>query len=292
MPWIHEAPISIGTPQSRVVYTRPPMRSRASITRTGRPASARLRAAARPATPAPTTRTDLSSAGDDGGRGGAVRCGLTRAAGNRQFAADHAGRCDEKLPTGQRDTPVSVSHRCQRPASGFAPPQQTLWAARCGVVRFGSRLVDCRVRRQLRDTITSIRGCGGPATRALTVRAVDGIPLRAQIFGPPDGYPIVLTHGITCAVRAWAYQIAELAGDYRVIAFDHRGHGFSGVPRRGGFSLKLLAADLNSVLEATPAPHERAVLAGHSIGGIAVAAWSARYRHKVIRRRRCRRTGQ
>jgi pimeloyl-ACP methyl ester carboxylesterase len=123
-----------------------------------------------------------------------------------------------------------------------------------------------------------------PPSRALTVRASDGTPLHAEVFGPPDGYPIVLTHGITCAIRAWAYQIADLAADYRVIAFDHRGHGRSGVPRRGGYSLKSLASDLDSVLDATLAPHERAVLAGHSMGGITVAAWSARYRHKVHRR--------
>jgi pimeloyl-ACP methyl ester carboxylesterase len=123
-----------------------------------------------------------------------------------------------------------------------------------------------------------------PPSRTLTVRAVDGTPLHTEVFGPPDGYPIVLTHGITCAVRAWAYQIAELAGDYRVIAFDHRGHGRSGVPPRCGYSIKLLAADLNSVLEATLKPHERAVIAGHSMGGITIAAWSARYRHKVARR--------
>ncbi|MDT5114376.1 MAG: hypothetical protein QOE30_115 [Mycobacterium sp.] len=123
-----------------------------------------------------------------------------------------------------------------------------------------------------------------PPSRTLTVRAVDGTPLHAEVFGPPDGYPIVLTHGITCAIRAWAYQIADLATDYRVIAFDHRGHGRSGTPRRCGYSLKHLASDLDCVLEATVAPHERAVLAGHSMGGIAIAAWSARYRHKVHRR--------
>ncbi len=123
-----------------------------------------------------------------------------------------------------------------------------------------------------------------PPSRTLTVHAADGTALHAEVFGPPDGYPIVLTHGITCAIRAWAYQIADLATDYRVIAFDHRGHGRSGVPRRGGYSLKHLACDLDSVLEATLAPHERAVLAGHSMGGIAIAAWSARYRHKVHRR--------
>jgi pimeloyl-ACP methyl ester carboxylesterase len=108
--------------------------------------------------------------------------------------------------------------------------------------------------------------------------------LHAEVFGPPEGYPIVLTHGITCAIRAWAHQIRDLATDYRVIAFDHRGHGRSGVPRRGGYSLKHLASDLDSVLEATLAPHERAVLAGHSMGGITIAAWSAQYRHDVTRR--------
>jgi pimeloyl-ACP methyl ester carboxylesterase len=118
----------------------------------------------------------------------------------------------------------------------------------------------------------------------MTVRAVDGTRLHAEVFGPPEGYPIVLTHGITCAIRAWAHQIRDLATDYRVIAFDHRGHGRSGVPRRGGYSLKHLAADLDSVLEATLAPHERAVLAGHSMGGIAIAAWSAQYRRQVGRR--------
>jgi pimeloyl-ACP methyl ester carboxylesterase len=123
-----------------------------------------------------------------------------------------------------------------------------------------------------------------PPSRTLTVRAADGTPLHAQVFGPPEGYPIVLTHGITCAIRAWVHQISDLATDYRVIAFDHRGHGRSGVPRRGGYSLKHLASDLDSVLEATLAPRERAVLAGHSMGGITIAAWSAHYRHQVHRR--------
>jgi len=133
-----------------------------------------------------------------------------------------------------------------------------------------------RTRERLPDEL--------PPSRTVTVRAADRTPLHAEVFGPPGGYPIVLTHGITCAIRAWAHQIADLASDYRVIAFDHRGHGRSGVPRHGGYSLKHLASDLDSVLEAMLAPHERAVLAGHSMGGITIAAWSAHYRHKVHRR--------
>ncbi|MBW0015489.1 alpha/beta hydrolase [Mycobacterium sp.] len=136
---------------------------------------------------------------------------------------------------------------------------------------------------QLARTTEQLPDALSPA-HTLTVRSPDGTALHAEVYGPSHGYPIVLSHGITCAIRAWAHQIADLAADYRVIAFDHRGHGRSGVPRRRGYSLEHLAADLDSVLEATLAPGERAVLAGHSMGGIAIAAWSAHYRDKVRRR--------
>jgi pimeloyl-ACP methyl ester carboxylesterase len=121
-----------------------------------------------------------------------------------------------------------------------------------------------------------------PAGRAVPVRSADGTRIHTEVFGPDDGYPIVLAHGITCAIRVWANQIADLSGDYRVIAYDHRGHGRSGVPkRRGNYSLDFLAADLDAVLDATLAPGERAVLAGHSMGGIAITSWSQRYPQRV-----------
>jgi pimeloyl-ACP methyl ester carboxylesterase len=124
-----------------------------------------------------------------------------------------------------------------------------------------------------------------PRGRAQSIRSKDGIRLHAEVFGPEDGYPIVLAHGITCAIRVWAYQIADLANDYRVIAYDHRGHGRSAVPaRRRAYSLDHLAGDLDSVLEATLAPGERAVIAGHSMGGIAIASWADRYPDRVPQR--------
>ncbi len=118
--------------------------------------------------------------------------------------------------------------------------------------------------------------------RSVGVRSKDGIRLHAEVFGPEDGYPVVLTHGITCALRVWAYQIADLAKDHRVIAFDHRGHGRSAVPaRRSGYSLDCLAGDVDAVLEATLRPGERAVIAGHSMGGIAITSWAERYPERV-----------
>jgi pimeloyl-ACP methyl ester carboxylesterase len=121
-----------------------------------------------------------------------------------------------------------------------------------------------------------------PRGRVVPVRSRDGIRLHTEVFGPEDGNPIVLAHGITCALRVWAYQIADLSNDYRVIAFDHRGHGKSAVPPRSHrYSLDILAADLDAVLEATLAPGERAVIAGHSMGGIAITSWAERYPDRV-----------
>lgn len=129
--------------------------------------------------------------------------------------------------------------------------------------------------------VSSARRIQLPPGRPAIVRGADGTRLHTEVFGPQDGYPIVLAHGITCAISVWHEQINELARDHRVIAFDHRGHGRSGVPPRGHYSLNHLASDLDSVLEATLAPGERAVIAGHSMGGIAITSWAERYPHKV-----------
>ncbi|WP_422748832.1 alpha/beta fold hydrolase [Mycobacterium sp. WMMD1722] len=124
-----------------------------------------------------------------------------------------------------------------------------------------------------------------PPRRVVPVRSEDGVRLHTEVFGPEGGAPIVLAHGITCALRVWANQIADLARDHRVIAFDHRGHGRSGVPpRRTGYSLDLLAADLDAVLAATIGEDERAVIAGHSMGGIAITSWARRYPAQVAQR--------
>ena len=134
-----------------------------------------------------------------------------------------------------------------------------------------------------RSVSTSTSGEIAPQ-RTLAVRGADGTELHTEIFGPPGGYPIVLAHGFTCATGVWRYQIAELADEYRVIAYDQRGHGRSGLPPRRNYSLSYLASDLDAVLEATLARGETALLAGHSMGGMAVMAWSDRYRHKVRQR--------
>ncbi|WP_245555953.1 alpha/beta fold hydrolase [Nocardia cerradoensis] len=86
----------------------------------------------------------------------------------------------------------------------------------------------------------------------------------------------MLAHGYLCRIDFWANQIDALANDCRVIAFDHRGHGRSGLPARGGFTAERLSEDLAAVLRAAIRPGERALIAGHSMGGIAIQAWAHR----------------
>jgi pimeloyl-ACP methyl ester carboxylesterase len=128
------------------------------------------------------------------------------------------------------------------------------------------------------------KGPSLPPGKTMIVHSADGTRLHTEVFGPANGYPIVLAHGITCSIEVWHEQINDLSRDFRVIAYDHRGHGRSGVPAPSAYSLDHLAADLDAVLAAVLRPGERAVIAGHSMGGIAISAWSDRFRDRVQQR--------
>ncbi|MCD7441540.1 alpha/beta hydrolase [Streptomyces lincolnensis] len=110
--------------------------------------------------------------------------------------------------------------------------------------------------------------------RELTAVSADGARLHVELHGPEGAPAVVLAHGWTCSTAFWAAQIHALAADHRVIAYDQRGHGRS--PASPACSPEALADDLEAVLEAALAPGERAVIAGHSMGGMTVMAAAER----------------
>ncbi|WP_338779868.1 alpha/beta hydrolase [Streptomyces sp. DG1A-41] len=110
--------------------------------------------------------------------------------------------------------------------------------------------------------------------RELTAVSADGARLHVEIHGPEGAPAVVLAHGWTCSTAFWAAQIRDLAAGHRVIAYDQRGHGRS--PANPACSTDALADDLEAVLEASLAPGEQAVIAGHSMGGMTVMAASGR----------------
>ncbi|MGK3105748.1 alpha/beta fold hydrolase [Streptomyces sp. WAC05858] len=108
--------------------------------------------------------------------------------------------------------------------------------------------------------------------RELTVVSADGSRLHAELHGPEDAPAVLLAHGWVCSTAFWAPVVRALAADHRVIVYDQRGHGRSPAPGPGGYSTHALADDLVAVLEAALPSGRRAVLAGHSMGGMTLMA--------------------
>ncbi|MFC9385181.1 alpha/beta fold hydrolase [Streptomyces venezuelae] len=116
-----------------------------------------------------------------------------------------------------------------------------------------------------------------PPSRELTAVSADGARIHVETYGPEGAPAVVLAHGWTCSIAFWAEQIRALAADHRVIAYDQRGHGRSPVPAGpAGYATRALADDLEAVLASTLAAGEKAVLAGHSMGGMTLMAAAGR----------------
>ncbi|MEV0058900.1 alpha/beta hydrolase [Nocardia sp. NPDC050718] len=137
-------------------------------------------------------------------------------------------------------------------------------------------------RADLRTRTHGIAAFDPPTVPAEVIPVVtaDGARLRVHAYGPVDAPVIVFAHGWTCSIEYWNAQINAFAGEYRVVAYDQRGHGEStnGYARP---STDLLADDLCDVLDAVLLPGQRAVLVGHSMGGMTLIAWAGRYPERV-----------
>ncbi|MEV6560410.1 3-oxoadipate enol-lactonase [Nocardia sp. NPDC051756] len=88
--------------------------------------------------------------------------------------------------------------------------------------------------------------------------------------GPADGPPIVLSGSLGSDMRMWEPQVTALAeAGYRVVRYDHRGHGGSPVPS-GPYSLADLGSDVLALLDRLQI--RRAHFVGLSLGGM-VGMW-------------------
>jgi pimeloyl-ACP methyl ester carboxylesterase len=98
---------------------------------------------------------------------------------------------------------------------------------------------------------------------SLAAASVDGIDIHSSTTGK-GAKTIILVHGWTCDETTWTSQVPALAKDFRVIALDLPGHGKSGSPKDGKFSMDLFARAVEAVRAEARA--DKVVLAGHSMG--------------------------
>ncbi len=99
----------------------------------------------------------------------------------------------------------------------------------------------------------------------------DAVTLRHELEGPDSAPVLVMANSLGTTLNMWDNQAPELRGPFRLLRYDHRGHGGSSVPP-GPYGIEDLGRDLLALLDALGI--ESFSFCGLSIGG-AVGMWLA-----------------
>jgi pimeloyl-ACP methyl ester carboxylesterase len=159
--------------------------------------------------------------------------------------------------------------------------KELLWgeAAAAGALAAGA-LAQWRFSRRVANDPSGRELENPPSGQPLRIASADGTEIYAEAFGPQDGAPVVLAHGWTETHVYWIHEIRALSSQgFRVVAYDLRGHGES--QGAGDYSIDRFGEDLEAVLNAVVSDGQHALIAGHSLGAMSIAAWAEH--HEVER---------
>jgi 3-oxoadipate enol-lactonase len=119
-------------------------------------------------------------------------------------------------------------------------------------------------------------------------RSFDGTRIAYSVHGSAGPW-VALVPGFVCQDSFWTYLVPALRDAYRVIVWDPRGLGASGLPRAPGyrarnlsrddFTIEHLSRDLEAVLDAEGV--RQAALVGHSMGGQTILESYRRFPRRV-----------
>ena len=112
----------------------------------------------------------------------------------------------------------------------------------------------------------------------LWAATVDGLAIHSSSTGAGPA-TIVFVHGWTCDSSSWTGQVPAFAKKYRVITLDLPGHGKSGSPTDGKFSMDLFARAVEAVRAEAKA--DRVVLVGHSMGAPVIRQYARLHPQRV-----------
>jgi 3-oxoadipate enol-lactonase len=109
---------------------------------------------------------------------------------------------------------------------------------------------------------------------------VTAVAVHHTVDGPPDAPALLLINSLGSSLEMWEPLVPALAGRFRVIRYDLRGHGRSPVPP-GPYDLADLGADALALLDRLGV--DRAHVCGLSLGGM-VAMWVAAHEPSTVDR--------
>lgn len=104
----------------------------------------------------------------------------------------------------------------------------------------------------------------------------NGIELYYEVHG--EGRPLILISGLGYPLWQWHKMVPCLAEYFKVITFDNRGVGQSDKPA-GAYTAQMLAADTVGLLDALGI--DKAIVAGHSMGGFIAQAMTLDFPQRV-----------
>lgn len=77
----------------------------------------------------------------------------------------------------------------------------------------------------------------------------DGCPLHVEISGPDDAPVLMLSNSLGTTLHMWDAQVPAFSEKYRVVRYDRRGHGRSGVTP-GPYSMGRFGQDAIAIMDA------------------------------------------
>jgi 3-oxoadipate enol-lactonase / 4-carboxymuconolactone decarboxylase len=110
-----------------------------------------------------------------------------------------------------------------------------------------------------------------------TIRA-NGVDLFYDLAGPEDAPVVAFSNSLGTTLEMWDAQARALAGPYRCLRYDTRGHGRSQV-LDAPVGIDGLADDLAGLLDALEI--QRAHVVGLSLGGMTAQAFAARHTERL-----------
>lgn len=75
-----------------------------------------------------------------------------------------------------------------------------------------------------------------------------GCPIDVEITGPDNAPVLMLASSLGTTKHMWDPQMPAFAKHYRVVRYDRRGHGKSGVPK-GPYSMEMLGRDAIAIMD-------------------------------------------
>ncbi len=102
-----------------------------------------------------------------------------------------------------------------------------------------------------------------------TIKTDDGCPIHVEVAGSENAPALMLSNSIGTDLHMWDDQASAWSERFRLIRYDRRGHGKSGVPP-GPYTMERLGRDVLAILDALKV--KKANWCGLSMGGM-VGQW-------------------